>query len=342
MDDHFVIGDRSINPGTKKIVRLKVTQDLDGSAVSVWVHVIKGEKPGPTLGLFSVQHGDEWITFDLFRRLVELVDQASLTGTLLIVPVCNPPALCANQRCIQPKSDGPDLNRVWPGVHTWLSELIAQTIDREVIRKCDALLDFHHGPWGTAFGEVFYGADFEDQTLVQKCHDLGVAFGYPRLAKSRLMNVFPGPKSIMGYVGSQLGMPSLGVEIGGAGFSPELERNWLNEAEQGVKNVMRHMGMLDEPLVKPDQILTYVRTVRVSPSVGGMMVPEENPDKLQREVKQGELLGKIISPYTFEELERLEAPCDGWLKWVSRPYPVRPGEWAFGIADADGAEWIKP
>ena len=68
----------------------------------------------------------------------------------------------------------------------------------------------------------------------------------------------------------------------------------------------------------------------------------QNPDKLQREVKQGELLGKIISPYTFEELERLEAPCDGWLKWVSRPYPVRPGEWALGIADADGAEWIKP
>ena len=105
---------------------------------------------------------------------------------------------------------------------------------------------------------------------------------------------------------------------------------------------MRYLGILAEPLEKPERILTYTWAPLVNPSIGGLLVPERDPDELGREVKKGELLGRIISPYTFEELERLEAPCDGWLRYMGRSYPIRPGDWAFGIAAAEGAEWVTP
>ena len=49
------------------------------------------------------------------------------------------------------------------------------------------------------------------------------------------------------------------------------------------------------------------------------------------------------SPYTFEELQRLEAPSDGLLTLMARTYPVRPGDWAFGVADTSHPEsnWVE-
>jgi predicted deacylase len=342
MADNLTIGGQQIKAGTKQVVRLRVTQDLDGGEVAIWVHVIHGAQPGPTLGLFGLQHGDEWITLELMRQSVAQLDPTVIAGTVLMVPVCNPVALGTGQRNTQPESDGPDFNRVWPGVHTWLAESMVKAIDREVVQRCNAVIDFHLGPWGSCFGEVFYGIDYPDQDVVRRCREMGVAFGYPSLGCGKVVEVFPGPRSLMGYAGAKLGIPALGVEIGGAGFSVEQERGWWADAVRGIKNTMRHLGMLDQPLEKPDRILTYTRTVRVNPTVGGLLVPEREPDQLLREVKREEVLGRIISPYTFEELERLEAPCDGCLVYLARSYPVRPGHWAFGLADADGAEWITP
>ena len=342
MTSELIIAGKQIPPGTKAVVPLVATTDLSGWDVTIWAHVIAGRSAGPTLGLFSMQHGDEWHTFELLRRVVQETDPAGLKGNLIVMPVCNPLALCAGQRVIQPKSDGIDLNRVWPGVNNWLAEAIAKVLDRELVRRCDVIFDFHHGPFGTAFGEVAYGIDYDDADVVARGREIGIAFGYPRLMEAKFATFFPGPRSLMGYGGAVLKIPTLGVEIGGIGFSTEQEHKWGQEGYRGIRNVMIHLDMLEGTLQKPERILTYTRSVRIDPRMGGMLVPEREPDQLHRAVKQGELLARIVSPHTFEELERLEAPCDGWLKWISRTYPVRPGGCGFGLAAADSAEWITP
>jgi predicted deacylase len=52
-----------------------------------------------------------------------------------------------------------------------------------------------------------------------------------------------------------------------------------------------------------------------------------------KEVKAGQVLGRVMSPYSFEVLEELRAPGDGILMYTARSYPVRPGDWAFGVVD---------
>jgi predicted deacylase len=219
---------------------------------------------------------------------------------------------------------------------------MAKAIDREVLRHCDAVLDFHCGSWGAAFGMLHCGSDYPDPDLVKRVLEMAVAFGGPIIHVSEVAGVFPGPRSVLAYSATKLGKPGVAVEVNGAGFGAELEGRWTAEGVTGIKNVMRYLGILDEPLEKPKRILKHTKGVRVNPSVGGLLVPEREPEELGREVKKGELLGRIISPYTFEELERLESPCRGWLRYMARSYPIRPGDWAFGVACAEGAEWITP
>jgi hypothetical protein len=51
----------------------------------------------------------------------------------------------------------------------------------------------------------------------------------------------------------------------------------------------------------------------------------------------------VVSPYTFEVLEELRAPFDGYLAWIPRWYPVRPGDWAFGVIPKDDptTRWVE-
>jgi hypothetical protein len=54
------------------------------------------------------------------------------------------------------------------------------------------------------------------------------------------------------------------------------------------------------------------------------------------------VLGTVESPHTFERLEELTAPVDGVLFGVARDYMVRPGDWAYFVAESkrDDSLWI--
>jgi predicted deacylase len=184
-----------------------------------------------------------------------------------------------------------------------------------------------------------YGQDYPDASLVQKSRDIAIAYGYPCVEAVNAIAAFPGPRSLMAYAAMALGIPGIISEVGGAGWGLELESAWLAENVKGTRNVMRHLGILNEPLVRPEKILYCDRTIRVNPTVGGLIIPEHQPDTLLREVRKGELLAQVVSPYTLDTIERLESPCDGWLFYMCRSYPVRPGNWGFGVLPKTNARW---
>ena len=81
---------------------------------------------------------------------------------------------------------------------------------------------------------------------------------------------------------------------------------------------------------------------RVNPRAGGYLDPINPVEAFGREVRAGELLGRIISPFTFEVLEELVSPIAGWLGYWARNYPVRPGDWAYGVIPKDhpSTRWV--
>lgn len=332
------------SPGRYR-ARLPVTIDTNGFEVCVWVNAFVGAQPGPTLTLLSGLHGNEWRHLEYFRRLIDRIDPATIAGTLLVVPMANQVAFGRLSRYVPDDSDNGDANRAFPVAavqHTWLAEQVASKVAEEVLARSDCLVDFHLGMWGSTLGSSLVGIDYSDGEVNRRSAELSLAFGNPFIYRTRLVQHFPGPRSSQGYAGEVLKIPSCGSMLGGAGFDAALEERWLQENLTGISNVMKHMSMIEGPPQLPERYLLYETVQRVNPRLGGLLVPENYPDDFGRAVAEGELLGHVVSPFTFDVLEELRAPFEGYLAYWARSYPVRPGDWAYCVIPKDhaGTRWI--
>jgi predicted deacylase len=338
----LTIGGQRVEPGSRTAVRVPVLTGLNGAELGLWVHAVHGQEAGPVVALLSTLHGGEWFSISALRQLVQETEPATLRGTLLAVPVANPPALVLQTRNMPDESDSPDMNRIFPGPLTWTSDQLIATITREVLAHASVVLDFHVGPWGSAFQDILVGGDLPKPGLSDESERLALAFGSPIVRRANVVSGFPGPRSSIGYVGTVLGIPALGVEVGGAGFGPSLEDVWLRQTVEGVRALMGTLGMIDgAPDPRPRRQLVYGKSHRVNPSRGGFLRSRFGGAALAQPVARDTLLGEVISPYTFEVLEELRAPVNGLLFYVARDYPVHPGDWAYGVADTDeGARWV--
>jgi predicted deacylase len=341
--DGLIVGGRAVAPGERAAIRVPVTVGLNGAELALWVHVVRGRVPGPVLAVLSTLHGGEWFSIEVVRRLVQETDPATLRGTLITVPVANPPALALQTRNMPDESDSPDLNRIFPGTHTWRTDQLASAIAREVVQQASCLIDFHMGPWGSAFQDILIGDDLPKPGLSDECARLALAFGSPIIRRANVVAGFPGPKSSIGYASGVLGIPALGVEVGGVGFGERLEERWRQDTVRGVRGVMAALGMIDvPPAARPARQLIYRAAARANPTRGGFLRSRFAGDALAQEVAQGTLLGEVVSPYTRETIEELRAPARGLLFYVARDYPVQPGDWAYGLARIDDgtARWV--
>lgn len=339
----LVIGGESVEPGSRRAIKLPVTTNLSGGEVALWVHVVRGAQPGPTLVLLGGMHGDEWFTIEPIRRLLELTDPATLRGTVIAVPFVNSQALGQHMRNMPDNTDSPDMNRLFPGPLTNTSDQIIAKLTKEVVSHATHLLDFHIGPWGSAFNDMLIGGDIKDPEIAAESERLALIFGCPIVRAAAVMTGFPGPRSSLGYGAGVLGVPTIGVEVGGSGFAPEVEERWRQRNVDGIQAVMGAIGMIDgAPDPRPEKQLVYRTAYRLNPSVGGLLQPKIGPDRLSTRVEAGELLGEVRSPYTLEVIEELRVSTPGILTYISRDYPVNPGDWAFGIAVSDGpdARWV--
>src|SRR6185503_3173138 len=99
-DKQLVVGGQAVAPGTRAAIRVPVTVGLNGAELALWVHVVRGRRPGPTLVLLSGLHGGEWFSIDVVRRLVLDAEPDLLHGAIVAAPTINGPALALNTRNI--------------------------------------------------------------------------------------------------------------------------------------------------------------------------------------------------------------------------------------------------
>lgn len=338
------LSDFPAKPGTYR-ARLPVTTDLSDAEIAIWVHALVGAKPGPTLLLLSGTHGNEWGHLSFFSRVVAEFDAGAVRGRVLVVPFANSVSLGQLTRSVPDDSDMPDVNRAFPGKgrkFTWIAEQIATVLADEVIAASDVLVEFHLGIWGSALGSSIVGTGYTRPDVNERSRDLALVFGIPLVFETPVTTGFPGPRSGLGYAGEIRGIPCFGSMLGGAGFDREEESTWATANLRGIRNVMIRLGMLQGSLEMPDRYLLYGTVHRVNPRTGGLVVPEQPTDKFGREVVKGELLGRVLSPYRLETIEELRAPFDGYLAYRCRTYPVRPGDWTFGVIPRDdsGTRWV--
>jgi len=292
----------------------------DGSDFGLHIHeFIGGAGDGPTLGICGLIHGNEvvgaYIACDLARKLREM----SFKGRVLMLPVANPHGFAENERFTT--IDRINLNRVFPGDPAGtFAQKLAHHITEEFFTGLDAFVDLHTG---TDRPTVEYTYVLNDEGLSRAS---GSKFLY------RTTDEFIGTSTC---TTTRMDILSVVIEIGGGTVD---QAPYVERGVDAVLNMMRYMEMSDEPVVeRPDQtILTDIKLV--FPTQGGVLETEAPP--LGGNIKGGDVLGRVISPYTFEELEVMFSPVENGVMILSHLVRnvVQPGDYAYMVGDLDSRE----
>src|SRR5207244_6036799 len=107
--------------------------------------VLRGASPGPTLVVTAGMHAAEYPPIEAVTRLCRTTDPASLSGTLVGVPLVNSPAFFERTIYVNPR-DGKNVNRMFPGDATGTdSQRVARYLTDTLLAEADAYVDVHAG-----------------------------------------------------------------------------------------------------------------------------------------------------------------------------------------------------
>lgn len=294
----------------------------NGHTLELVTHRIRGGAgDGPRLGLIAGIHGDETLGVETIRRFVAGLDPASFSGSLFVLPVANPYAFQALTRNTA-GLDMSNLNRVFPGDPDGLAtEQLAHAIVEQIVPNCDALIDFHSGGNLATVDYVYLHDD----------GGLSEAFGCEILFRGPS---FPGS---LGFHAREHGVPTVVSELGGG---QQRNEHYVQKGLCGIRNVMRKLGMLEGEPELPERQVVIDELVVLRPHHGGLMLSEVQPARLGESVAAGAVLGRVVSPYTFEVLEEVTAPFDSSLLVLVRESvtKVDPGDYGFMVANGATAQ----
>lgn len=325
-------------PEGRWYTRLDVTSMLNGAMLSLPLHVVTGRHAGPTLGIVTNTHGDEFLPSTAIRTLITLLDTSTMKGRLAVISVANPLAMAAFGRQTPEQHGRTDLHEVYPGnARGNTTQMIAATIREHLIDHVDTLIDFHSGGSG---GRLQARVDYNskaDARIKVRSRELAAAFGQPFVHE----NEFPGAASA--YANDR-GIAAFNPEMGGSYLGPENTALYQRQAIDGLTNVMAAMGMITVGASKAERQVHFDTKARreIRPKQSGYLQSYyERADELGQLVKAGAKLGEVIDLFSFKVLEELIAPTDGYLFFSRYSGVVGGGTQAFAIADASLSTWIE-
>jgi len=310
--------------------RIDVTTMLNGAVLAVPLHVITGRSPGPTFGIVTNTHGDEFLATIAIREFVNALETARLKGRIVLVSVANPMATAGFGRQTPEQHGRTDLHEVYPGnARGNTTQMIAAAIVANVLHHVDALIDFHSGGSG---GRLQARVDYNtrtDDALKQKNLALARAFGATFVHE----NEFAG--SAAHYLNSR-GVPAVNPEVGGAWLGPHATNYYIGMMVNGLKGMMQHLGMIEGSPAPRSQLHFDLKARReIRPKNSGYLVSRfERPEDLGELIREGTKLGEVIDPYTYQVIEELVAPHDGYLFFSRYSGMVGGGTQAFALAEA--------
>jgi predicted deacylase len=288
-----------------------VARTSAGAEIRMPVNVLVGPRSGARLVVIAGIHGDEHEGPAALLALGERLDPGALRGTLVLVPVANPPAF--NTATRWNRHDGLNLNRVFPGeADGSITHRIARLLVDEVIPGADFVITIHG--WTAGSLTVPYVEYTSGHETSQAARAGAVAFGLEYLEPLPLL-----PGRLMSTL-AHLGIAACEVEIGGEGITLP-ERRVVGE--EGVIGVLRHLGMLEGEVVPPAAQRDVAR-VSVIAASGGFL---RRADDLR--VGDGLEAGRQIATVcglNGEPLEVLVSPAGGVLAMLRHAANVDPGD----------------
>jgi len=247
----FTVGTATAATGQKATGYLQVPAGVD-AATSIPVIVINGAKPGPVLALVSGAHGTEYASIIALEKLVPAIDPAQLSGTVEVLPLVNIPSFLQKVPHVNPV-DNKSMNRFYPGkADGTQTERASYIITKEVVDRCDYLIDYHGGDLDESLRPYAYWGPTGKAEQDRISKEMVLAFGLDHIIIWRERPTDPAATRYLDNTASVHGKPSIVVEAGHAGTT---ETDDVALLVNGTLSTMRALKMLPgEPQVIEDPV----------------------------------------------------------------------------------------
>lgn len=307
------VGTAHAQPGTSA----QGTMPVPGLEVALPVVVVCGTVPGPVLCITAGVHGAEYVGIEAAIRTASDLNPESLRGTVVVVPVANPPAFASRSIYVCPL-DGKNLNRNFPGRPDGsASERIAHALFAEAISRADAYIDLHGGDLNEALVPFVIYSSEADPGVVARSRSMAKVFGLGYVIESAL----PGAAFA---AAAAAGVPSVLPEAGGQGI---LDEAMVELHLRGIRNVMGLLGMVPEKPEPAEMPVPVSSFVWVRSEHAGLFYPSV---RVGARIASGEPAGEIRD-WHGRTLAHLNSPASGVVLFVVTTPATNPGDPLFAI-----------
>ncbi|MCC7162412.1 MAG: succinylglutamate desuccinylase/aspartoacylase family protein [Anaerolineae bacterium] len=278
---------------------------------------------------FGGTHGNEYEGQVAVWKLMHELDPNEISGRVILLPRLNQPACVAGRRD-SPKDNG-NMNRAFPGnPHGSITFRIADFVNTRIFPLVDVVLDIHAAGRGVKFAICTSFHLIKDPTQYAEIKTVASLF-------DTLFVMIYSQEMARGLLTDQaeaLGKVTIGGEFGHSGGVHPIG---VRHAYRGIKNVLKHYGVLpgeiervDPARPHPPRLVSAIHLDEYIPApITGYFEPLY---PVGVETQKGQLLGYL---YDFEEIDRAPIPItasvDGYLLMQPFQAPIRKGETAIVI-----------
>jgi predicted deacylase len=314
----FVVGTASAAPGQKVSGTIEVPAGSD-AALSIPVVVANGAHRGPILALVSGAHGTEYASIIALEKVIARLDPATLSGTVIIVPLVNPRSFEQKIAHVNPV-DNKSMNRFYPGrMDGTQTERASYLITKEVVERADHLIDLHGGDLDESLRPYSYWTVSGNARQDAISREMVLAFGVDHIIISADRPKDPAASRYLENTATTRGKPSMTVEAGYAGTTDTDDVELL---ANGCFNVMRHLKMLPGAVTPIENPVWIERIENVTSDQTGIFYPLVHRGTY---VTQGMKIG-YVTDYTGRVLLEARAPASGIVTFIRAVPSMMKGE----------------
>ena len=303
----------NVHPGEIANLALPLPEQYSCAQLFMPIKVIHGKKEGPCMVIFSVLKGTELSGLEIANRIIQTVDPAQLSGTIIAIPVMNVYGLTHYPSTLP---NGRDLASCFPGNEEGsYGERMAYLITEELIKKADYCIELQTGGLNHNILPQVY-CDFDNS----HAKELAKVFRSPVVT-----NITVEGNTLRETI-EELHIPLLVYK---AGEALRFDENTITLGVNGVKNVLRYINMLEKHPVQEVQPIFSREEEWIVANKGGILHPTVT---LGQTIDSGEMIGTISDPFGSDIIEPIRSTQKGVVVGINTSPLIHEGLPLFKVA----------
>lgn len=314
----FTVGTATAQRGHRANGFLDVPPGVD-AGTRIPVILFHGAWPGPVLAIVAGAHGTEYASIVAVEKLAERLDPTDITGTVILVPLVNIPSFEHKVPHVNPV-DGKSMNRFYPGrADGTQTERASLVMTREVVERCDHLIDLHGGDIDESLRPYSYWTKTGNEKVDAVSRDMVLAFGLDTIVISTDRPRDPAASRYLENTATTRGKPSITAEAGHAGT---VEAEDVEALVRGCISVLRLFKMMAGTPSRIEHPVWIEAVKSVASEHGGLFTALVRRGAY---VEQGMKIG-FVSDFFGTTVFEARAPASGVVLYICAVPSMRKGD----------------